>query len=65
VGRNKSKSVGTQYHVGVEDAVGSHYGSGVEDDSGVENTAGPYHNVFGELDSRGDHGAGIDPRGAV
>jgi hypothetical protein len=65
VGRNKSEPIRTQYHIGVQNAVRSDDGSGIKNHTRVEHATRPNNNVFGELNSRGDHGASIDPSGAI
>jgi hypothetical protein len=65
VGRNKSEPVRTKDHVGVQDAVCSDDGSGIKNHTRVEHASRPNNNVFGELNSRGDDGAGVDASGAI
>jgi hypothetical protein len=63
VGRYKSESVGTQYHIGVKHAVGSDDGSGIQNDARVEYAARPDLDVFGELNTVSKNRTWVDAFG--
>jgi hypothetical protein len=65
VGRNKSETVRTQDHVGVQDAVSSDDGSGIKNHTRVEHASRPNNHVFGELYAWRKHRARVDASGTI
>jgi len=65
VRRDKSKSIGTQYDIGVQDAVGPDDGSGIQYDARVEYTARPNDDIYSEPNTGSKNRAWVNAGGAV